>query len=125
MYECMYACAYLIIYVGAAVIRKHYNDLWMSLPEDYMDTLHQFNSSKPGDITDASSIIGIADLVSSCKNPNKMMLDLLISTVNNDIQLLGFSYMLGKIVKAEHSKVAVIKSFRKGWLKCYYILIHD
>ena len=98
------------------MLKKHYNDLWMSLPEDYIDTLHQFNSDKPGDITDASSITGIADLVSSCQNPNKMMLDLLISTVNNDIQLLGFSYMLEKLVKFENSKVAVIKSFRKGWL---------
>ena len=112
----IYAISYcIIIYVGAALLRKYYNDLWMSLPEDYMNTLHTFNTNKPG-----GSIVGIANLVSSCQNPNKMMLDLLISTVNNDTQLLGFSYMLEKLVKLEDSKLAVIKSFRKG---CLIIII--
>ena len=104
------------------MLRKYYNDLWMSLPEDYMNTLHTFNTNKPGDIAGGGSIVGIANLVSSCQNPNKIMLDLLISTVNNDTQLLGFSYMLEKLVKLEDSKLAVIKSFRKG---CFNIIIID
>ena len=123
MYVAMYVYAIsycIIIYVGAALLRKYYNDLWMSLPEDYMNTLHTFNTNKPGDIAGGGSIVGIANLVSSCQNPNKIMLDLLISTVNNDTQLLGFSYMLEKLVKLEGSKLAVIKSFRKGCLNYHY-----
>ena len=105
----------ICMHVGAVLLRKHYNELWMSLPEDYIITLQKLY--KPGKIIDVNKITGFIDLVISCPNAplsNKMILDILIFTAKSDTQLLGFSYLLEKLV--QDSKVAVVKLFRNGWL---------
>ena len=101
--------------IGAALLRKYYDDFWMSLPKNYMDTLEKFY--KPGGAIDTSKIIGLSDLITACPNStvsNQMLIDIFIFTAKNDTQLLGFSYLLEKLVK--DSKISVIKSFRNGLL---------
>ena len=101
------------------MLRKYYDDLWMSLPKNCMDTLEKFY--KPGGIIDTNKIIGLFDLVTACPNStvsNQMLIDVLIfCTAKNDTQLLGFSYLLERLV--QDSKISVIKSFRNGWLNFY------
>ena len=81
-----------------------------------MDTLEKFY--KPGGIIDTNKITGLFDLVTACPNStvsNQTLIDILIFTAKNDTQLLGFSYLLGRLV--QDSKISVIKSFRNGWLQ--------
>ena len=88
----------------------------MSLPKNYMDTLEKFY--KPGGVINTHKITGLSDLITACPNStmsNQMLIDVLIFTTKNDTQLLGFSYLLEKLVK--HSKVSVMKSFRNGLLQ--------
>jgi len=95
------------------LLRKYYNELWISLPENYLVTLQWLSKSE--DIIDASNMTHLVDLAISCPNAtmsNKIILDLLIFTAKNDFQLLGFSYLLEKIM--QDSKLVVIQSFRNG-----------
>ena len=106
--------AYNIILTGVATLMKHYNNLWMSLPEDHMITLGRFFDIEMYKICDE-----VINQIVSSTNPqwsNKKILDLLISVTKNDYQLLGLSFLIetlatGDIIICDCPNIA---SFRGG-----------
>ena len=98
---------------GVAILTKHYNNLWMGLPEDHMITVERFFDMY--EICDD----GVVDkLVSSTNSEwsNRMILNKLISQVQNDYQLLGFSFLIERLATGAIlvSDCPNIASFRIG-----------
>ena len=102
---------YSILTVGFTLLKKHYDNLWMSLPEDIMITLGQlckFENFKTND--------RFLNLITSCpdyKQSNKMILYGLMYNARNVFRLLGLSYLMEKLV-ASPTNATVIESFRNG-----------
>ena len=101
-------------YTGVTTLKKHYNNLLMSLPEDHMTTLGRFY-----DICIYKLHDGVVNqLVSSTDSqwPNKMMLNLLISVTKSDNQLLGLSFLIERLATGGIliSDCLNIESFRNG-----------
>ena len=81
-----YCVLHNVILTGKATLKKHYNALWMSLPENHLITLERFC-----DINLYGMYDEVVDQIVSSTNSqwsNKKILDLLISVIKNDNQLL-------------------------------------
>ena len=94
-------------------IKKHYNNLWKSLPEDHMITLERFYDIKIIEFTDQA----VAQIVSSTNSQlaNKKIFDLIISVITNDYQLLGLSFLMERLANGVvMSDSPYIESFRNG-----------
>ena len=97
------------ILTGVATLKKHYNHLWMTLPEDHMITLERLRK-----IYDK-----LADDIVSYTNSqwsNNLIFDVLISLTKNDNQLLGLSFLIERVATGGVlvSDCPNIESFRKG-----------
>ena len=99
---------------GVATLRKHYDNLWMSLPENHMITLQQFCDIGIYTVPD-----NFVDLIVSSTNSqwsNKKMLNELISVTKNDYQLLGLGFLIERLATGDLliSDCPKIESFRNG-----------
>ena len=99
--------------IGIATLKKHYNKLWMSLPENHMITLERFY-----DIFINLRDEVVNQIVSSTDSQwsNKIMFNSLISLTKNDNQLLGLSFLIERITTGDVliSDCPNIESFRNG-----------
>ena len=111
----IYIATYIIIIsTGVATLKKHYNNLWMSLPEDHIITLGRFYEFKMYALSD-----DIIDQITSSTNSqwsNKKLLNLMISITKNDYQLLGLSFLIQGLAIGDISVTDCphIELFRNG-----------
>ena len=114
----IYIATYIIIIsTGVATLKKHYNNLWMSLPEDHMITLERLHKMEMYTISD-----NVIDQIMSSTNSqwsNKKLLNLIISITKNDYQLLGLSFILERLEAGDvlMTDCPHIESFRNGRCK--------
>ena len=99
---------------GVATLKKHYKDLWMSLPEDHMITLQRFYDIKMFEIRD--EVVDQIVLSTNSQWSNKKIFNLLISITENDNQLSGLSFLIeilttGGVLISDCPNIA---SFRNG-----------
>ena len=88
----------------------------MSLPENHLITLKRFC-----DINLYGMYDEVVDQIVSSTNPqwsNKKILDILISLIENDNQLLGLSFLIERLAYSDVllSSCPNIELFRNGWL---------
>ena len=102
------------MYTGVATLKKHYNNLLMSLPEDHMITLrrmYDINIYEPRDEV-------VNQMVSSTDSQwsNKNILNSFISVTQNDNQLLGLSFLIEILATGDVliCDCPNIESFRNG-----------
>ena len=111
---CTYVLISEILITGVATLKKHYNNLWISLPEDHMITLQRFYEINIYEIPDE-----VVDQIISSTNSqwsNRKILDGLISATKNDNQLLGLSFLIERLVTGGVliSDCPSLESFRNG-----------
>ena len=99
---------------GIATLKKHYNNLWISLPENHMITLERFNNIYINALRDE-----VVNQIVSCTNSqwsNKIMFNSLIFLTKNDNQLLGLSFLIERLTTGDVliSDCPNIESFRNG-----------
>ena len=99
---------------GVMTLKKHYNNLWIILPEDHKITLQRFYEMNIYEIPDK-----IVDQIISSTNSqwsNRKILNGLISAAANDNQLLGLSLLIERLVTGGIliSDCPNIGSFRNG-----------
>ena len=96
------------MYVGIALLRKYYSAFLINLQPDCLFTLYVCLDMK---IVISNETLNCVMSCSSSLESNREILHFLIqSNVNNDNQLLGFSFLIQALTK--ESDVAV--SFRDG-----------
>ena len=86
----------------------------MNLPEDHLITLQRLSDNNIFELKDT-----FVDQIISSENsqwPNQIMFNLLISSTENDNQLLGLSYLIERLATGGLliSDCPIIESFRKG-----------
>ena len=112
----MVICAFinLCITTGIATLKKHYKNLWMSLPKDHMTTLGRFYEINMFNLSDEAT----AQILSSTNSKwaNKMIFDLMIVITKNDSQLLGLSFLMERLATGGVliSDCPNVESFRYG-----------
>ena len=92
----MYGCIFISEIPGVVTLKKHYNNLWISLPEDHKITLQRFYDIEMYKIPDE-----VVDQIISSTNSqwsNRKILNGLISATENDNQLLGLSFLIEMLV---------------------------
>ena len=101
-------------YTGTEILKKHYNNLWVSLPEDHMITLGRFYEINICKLSDEA----VNQIVSSTNSQwsNCIILNGLILVTKNDNQLLGLSYLIERLATGGVlvSDCPNIESFRNG-----------
>ena len=106
-------CIHLLLQsmlTGITTLKKHYNNLWMSLPEDHMITLRRLS-----DIYKMHNVKS-DNIFANCDLSNQEILNKLISDTKNDIQLLGLSFLIERLAFGDVliSDCPHIESFRNG-----------
>ena len=106
----------ICIYIptGVATLKKHYNNLLMSLPEDHTITLGRIYDIGIFKLHDEF----VNQVVSSTDSQwsNKKIVNLLISLSKNDNRLLGLSFLIEKLATGDIliCDCPNIESFRNG-----------
>jgi len=97
---------------GVAVLKKHYCNLFKSLPDDFISTLEKLHG-----LVEIKE--GVEDFVVSCGSPeqsNKKIIDLLIAATNgetlSDRNMLAFCDLMEAIVTPE--MMEVVHKLRNG-----------
>ena len=117
MYVCTYVYITIRMYVhalGMEMVKKHYNNLWMSLPANHTTTLERLLSILVCPLSDEA----LTQIVSSTNSEwaNMMILNYLISLTANDNQLLGLSFLIERFATGDVFLLNCpdIESFRNG-----------
>ena len=98
---------------GVVTLKKHYNNLWINLPEDHMITLQRFYDIGIYELRDEA----ITQIISSTDSQwsNRKIFNILISATENDNQLLGLSFLIERLVTGGViSDCPNIESFKNG-----------
>ena len=109
---------YIINYqysLALKILKKHYNSLWRSFPDDYMPTLTTM-------CEECKVSEGIIDLVTSYSTPercNQEILDYIIFMTKGDEDIMAFSGLMGKFI-TDPRLSKIVNAFSKGT----YIYVH-
>ena len=95
------------MYIGVAVIKKHYTSLLRCLPSDHMITLGRLSQAIPLRDQTIDQIISCTDSTEA----NKKILHLLILMIENDNNLLDFCSAMEKILRGIPT---ALESLRNG-----------
>ena len=102
------------MYIGRAVLKKHYNNLLLSLQANHTATLERFLDAMVFQLSDDT----LAQIVSSTNSKwaNTVIFNLVISTIKNDYQLLALSFLMEILATGEALVLNCpnIESFRNG-----------
>ena len=109
----------MYVLTGVATLRKHYDNLWVTLPENHLITLERLLDIGKYKIPD-EFVIQMKSSTNSWTS-NKEILDRLIFNTANDYQLLGLSFVIERLAIGddayplyETSDYPHIEPFRKG-----------
>ena len=94
---CMYDAYFITITAAIALLRKHYNKLLTSMPDDHVTTIGLLSENVPIHEVFFDEIISLTDH----QVANEKILDVLILQLENDNQMKGFCTLFKLIIKRE------------------------
>lgn len=113
IHNIMYS-TYFNICTGRIVLKKYYNFLWKSFPEDHLIAYRRFS----GTITQLDD--DLTNSIVSAPTPergNQIMLDIAMIGVSKDKTLMEFYYLVEEII--DNPKLSkIMKVFRNGKVYC-------
>ena len=95
--------------LALAVLKKHYNSLWRSFPEDHMITL----STLCGVVTINEEIVDLLTCIPTSELSNRTILDYIIYTMNGEDQLMNFCDLMELLINNTRLS-KVVGELRKG-----------
>lgn len=106
---CIHVCGYS---TALAILKKHYNALWRSFPDDHLVTLTVMCDECKN--VDPHFTQVVASL-QSLEQANKTMLNYIILIVNGDQQIMAFCDLMEKMIN-NPALSKVVSSLRTGML---------
>ena len=107
--------------LGCLVLKKYYNFLWQSFPQDHLTTLGRFSKivRLPDDLVDSVVSSSTSD------DGNQKILNICALSIDKDRVLIEFSDLVNKII--DNPKLStMMKVFKKGYyIYMYYMYVHN
>ena len=98
-----------MFFLGRCVLKKYYNFLWQSFPQDHSVTLGRFTKV----VNLAKNLVDSIASSQTSDEGNRKILNICILSIDRDNLLLEFSLVIDKII--DNPKLSVImKIFKNG-----------